>query len=373
MVEALSGAPRPPFHPKDAVVLYGAGGVGRDVLQVLTRDGVRVACVLDRRAQVGDTLSGVPVFRPETCPLSDADRLRMPVVLSLFNREVDAPGIANVLHAAGFARVVPFVDLHASFCDELGDRFWLTNRRVLTDRRAEIEEAESIWADEASRMLFRRLVAFRTEGAYHESLRPDPANAQYLPRDVPKWLGRRPIRFVDCGAYTGDTVTALLTQRLPLGALALFEPESHSFQTLRQVVHAHRQDIDGPATLWPCAVGSRCEMVNFREGFGESSSVAVDGGARVQAVSLDDVLCGWEPSFVKMDIEGAEMDGLVGARHLIAQSQPDLAICVYHRPDHLWQIPIMLGTWTELANYRYYLRVHGFEGFDTVLYACPGR
>jgi hypothetical protein len=88
-------------------------------------------------------------------------------------------------------------------------------------------------------------------------------------------------------------------------------------------------------------------------------------------VALDDVLAGWRPTLIKMDIEGSELAALYGARHLIAESRPSLAISVYHKPDHLWRIPLLLASWPELGGYRYYLRSHGFNGFDAVLYASP--
>jgi FkbM family methyltransferase len=290
-------------------------------------------------------------------------------VLSLFNRDVDIPAVVETLRESGFRRIVPFVDLHADFCDELGDRFWLTSRSVLTNHEAEIKEAETIWADETSRTLFRRLVEFRRSGAYHEAVKPSQQGTQYFPSDVPGWLRRGPLRFVDCGAYNGDTLGAILTLHLPIEALALFEPDRANFEALARFVSDHHETIGAPVTLWPCAVGSECRTVNFREGFGEGSSLATDGPATVPSVALDRVLFGWRPTFIKMDIEGAERDGLLGARQQIAASQPDLAVCIYHRPGHLWEIPLLLREWKEMENYRYYLRVHGHEGFDTVLYA----
>jgi hypothetical protein len=111
--------------------------------------------------------------------------------------------------------------------------------------------------------------------------------------------------------------------------------------------------------------------VGFTSGLGEAGSVSADAAGQVPAVALDDVLVGWRPTFIKMDIEGSEIEGLLGARGLIAAEAPSLAICVYHRPDHLWRIPLLLGGWPEMAGYRYFLRAHGFDGFDTVLYANP--
>jgi hypothetical protein len=71
-----------------------------------------------------------------------------------------------------------------------------------------------------------------------------------------------------------------------------------------------------------------------------------------------------------MDIEGAELEALVGARKTIVERLPHLAISIYHKPEDLWE----LGLWIHRAcgeNYNYYIRNYGHQTFDTVLYAIP--
>src|SRR4029077_1924515 len=122
---------------------------------------------------------------------------------------------------------------------------------------------------------------------------------------------------------------------------------------------------------WPCAVSDRAQLVPFGHGGDEASRIDDGRSTTVTAVALDDVLVGWRPTFIKMDIEGSEVNALIGARTLIGSNRPSLAICVYHRPDDLWRIPLLVSSWRELEGYRYYLRAHAFDGFDTVLYANP--
>ncbi|GHV47002.1 hypothetical protein FACS1894204_09750 [Synergistales bacterium] len=72
-----------------------------------------------------------------------------------------------------------------------------------------------------------------------------------------------------------------------------------------------------------------------------------------------------------MDIEGAEPGALEGAKKIIIQDKPDLAICVYHAIEHYWTIPLMLRSWVK--EYKFYLRTYSFGGFETVLYAAGGQ
>ncbi len=351
-----------------AAVIYGAGSVGQDVFGVLREAGIQVRCVLDRRARAGDTHAGVPMYPLESCPMDRTERAEVPVIIGIFNRSVDIPAVAEQLRAAGFSRIVSFVGLHAEFGAALGDRFWLTRRDAIIQQRADIRRAESLFADERSVAVYRSLVALREAGDYGPSLRPSARDAQYLPSDVPGWLARTPVRFADCGAYRGDTLEELLAAGIDIEASAHFEPDIHNFSAL---VAFLRKRAGAPALAWPCAVSDRAQLVPFGHGGDEASRIDDGRSTTVTAVALDDVLVGWRPTFIKMDIEGSEVNGLIGARTLIGSNRPSLAICVYHRPDDLWRIPLLVSSWRELEGYRYYLRAHAFDGFDTVLYANP--
>jgi len=48
-----------------------------------------------------------------------------------------------------------------------------------------------------------------------------------------------------------------------------------------------------------------------------------------------------------------------------------LAICVYHQPDDLWRIPLLVQRWG--CEYEFYLRQHAYNGFDLVMYGVKGQ
>ena len=72
-----------------------------------------------------------------------------------------------------------------------------------------------------------------------------------------------------------------------------------------------------------------------------------------------------------MDIEGAEKEALIGATQTIQKYKPNLAICLYHKPEDLWELPLLIN---ELSNNSYdmYIRVHEDLYLSTVLY-CIGK
>ena len=89
---------------------------------------------------------------------------------------------------------------------------------------------------------------------------------------------------------------------------------------------------------------------------------------KIQAVKLDNVIDKEENvTFIKMDIEGAELNALKGAEQTILRCRPKLAISVYHKQEDIWEIPSYI---LSLHNdYTFYLRVYSFYGTEIVLYA----
>jgi hypothetical protein len=112
-------------------------------------------------------------------------------------------------------------------------------------------------------------------------------------------------------------------------------------------------------------------MVRFSAMGTDGSAIGEDGDLDVECVALDEVLHNEAPSYIKMDIEGAELDALAGSRRLIAGQSPVLAICSYHRQSDLWRIPLLIHSYNP--DYRFYLRQHLIEGWDVVCYAVPRR
>ena len=67
-----------------------------------------------------------------------------------------------------------------------------------------------------------------------------------------------------------------------------------------------------------------------------------------------------------MDIEGAEIEALQGAQNTIKKYKPTLAISLYHKPEHLFTIPLLINSWN--LGYKFYIRSHGNNLLETVLY-----
>ena len=349
------------------IFVYGAGNDGKDVFELLSTQGLSVVGLLDRQAKQGSEWEGVPVRRADDDSISASERAAAHVVMGIFSPYVDMPPVHKMLADLGFGRVTTYLDLHACFAREIGDRYWLTCHTFYEALKPLIAAGYDLWSDETSRTLYTQLLKFRFTSDYEALPRPE-LSTQYFPTDIPAW--RSPLRFVDCGAYDGDTLAALISRNLAVEAIAAFEPDPANFVKLSRYVGEHRSAMPEVACLFPCGVDSSTKQISFHSGLGEGSHPSNGGNSLVQCVSLDQALPGFKPNLIKMDIEGAEFGALWGARRIIEEERPALAVCVYHRPGHLWQIPLLVQRLSGGGG-RFYLRMHGFNSFDVVFYWVP--
>jgi hypothetical protein len=101
------------------------------------------------------------------------------------------------------------------------------------------------------------------------------------------------------------------------------------------------------------------------------SRISINGDTQMPTKKIDSLPNVGQYNFMKFDIEGEELNALKGGISTIIKNEPVLAVSTYHLPEHHWQILNYLSS--HLHNYAYYLRVHGEQTFDTILYAFPHR
>lgn len=177
--------------------------------------------------------------------------------------------------------------------------------------------------------------------------------------------------FVDCGAYNGDTILEFVDAIKKYEAIYGFELDFDNYEKMKiRTSHLDKVDLVNSGVLNENKVifyGCGSGMNEPREGI--SILKASDGEAlEASVVKLDDALKGKRVSFIKMDIEGSELEGLEGAEKIIKTQGPKLAICVYHKTSDFWKIPILIRKFN--SNYKFRLRHHYYINcYGTVLYA----
>ena len=342
--------------------IYGAGAYGRLVHHLLRTRDLPCHGFIDRKAED-------PAFRAELpAPVVHPDIVDAPassaLVIALHNFIADQAPVVEWARAHRFTEILLPAELPDVLGPEAGS-YWLTGRRHTADHLEQVSALATLLADQRSVDTLASIARFRISADV--SLHP-PSNLsdQYFPRDLP--LPPEPVSLIDGGAYIGDTYDAAVRNGVTLAEWYAFEPDPENFTGL--VRTAARADVERIA-LFPCGLGHTSAQVSFSAGETSGSHAVADGPATttVHIVALDEVLRGASPTFVKLDIEGFEREALAGMRETLRGSRPRLAMSVYHKPDDLWALPFKVHEMFPEA--KLYLRQHGFNGFDTVLYAVP--
>jgi FkbM family methyltransferase len=280
--------------------------------------------------------------------------------LAIFNHQNDVEPLIKKLRSAGFQKIYTFGELH-EFLD-LPPVFWLGKRSDVQKCKSDILRAFDCMADEKSRAIFCDHIGLRLGFRPGSLASPDRRN-QYAPADI---SGLNPQRLIDGGAFDGDTLRTLLKKHRRLDSVAAFEPDLDNFRKLVKTAATRRKEIL-EVMLFPAGLGDKIGNAEFAGGKGAGSKLSEQGGSTVPVVALDDVLPNFSPTFIKLDIEGSELSALRGARGLITYHKPCLAVCVYHMPKDLWEIPLIVKS--MLPNHRLRMRCHGYNGLELVLYA----
>jgi FkbM family methyltransferase len=185
---------------------------------------------------------------------------------------------------------------------------------------------------------------------------------QYFPSDVINLTKNE--SFVDIGAFDGDTIRDFIKRvRGRFDNIFSFEVNKNNFKLLRKSI----DNIPNNSKIKIYNFGISDKEYDIRYSFGDSQSTIGVGTGKGHVKPLDNVLSKKKVTFIKMDIEGAELNALRGSKEIIKSQKPKLAISVYHDFKHLWEVPLYIKK--LVPDYKIYFRHHTNLEYETVCYA----
>lgn len=170
--------------------------------------------------------------------------------------------------------------------------------------------------------------------------------------------------FIDAGCLNCHTAF-LFHQKCKgcYGQIIAFEPDPENYkqcQTMQREYHLEN------CRLIQAGLGKENEVVHFTATHNGSSTISPEGTEQIRLVTLDSIVNERKVGFIKMDIEGAELDALQGSAKTIKRDKPLCAISVYHKPGDV--IVIMQYLKHLVPEYQFALRHYKVIN-ETVLYA----
>ena len=336
------------------VWIFGAGGFARALGEVLLSEGFQVYGFVVSESREG-TLLDLPIVT-----WKDITWENVQLAMGVFSHMTSYTKILNEAHDAGFSKVFMPWELYAQFEKQLGWRYWLTPLNYITDNLSKIQSAVQVLADQESVDCLLNVLLFRV-GLLAEYADYRSTDQHYFNNLSLKSFGKKAIKFVDGGAYTGDSYQEAM-DAVKIDTAYLFEPDPKNFGRLTQVVGDN-------AICYPLALSNQEKTITFASGVGPSSAATDHGDIKIEASSLDTLFPTQQIDFVKFDIEGSEADALLGAKNLLTRCRPVVAMAMYHRPGDMWELPLLVNQLVN--NYKFYIRQHDNNSFEAVFYAIP--
>lgn len=350
------------------IILYGAGsGFVTFSVFVLEKYGLKAYAILDHKFKANNTYCKIPAFSPVQYRPTAEEKETAVIIITVGKKEYHDE-IFQCLRDLGFKNILLANDLYEYHLHYASEEIEKKGIGYYLENKEKIINSIDLFADNLSLEIFSRVIETHL---LRKPLRI-PCNIleeQYFPKDIN--LNKGYSRFINCGAYNGDTIKKLNELFGRINALACFEPDPENFELLTQYLNNNKNKIAQSVKAFPYGVFSHEIQLHFAGGNKINSAISDKGKSVVQCVALDHVIPNFNPTFVSMDIEGAEFEALKGSEALIKRSKPDLAICVYHMPNHIWDIPFYLHS--LCLGYRFYLRNYTSFIAETVLYATTAK
>lgn len=240
----------------------------------------------------------------------------------------------------------------------------LFTKEYMLENFDKLEKVYSLLADKSSKEVYKAVIEFKITGDIDclKRVHTPPGEAY---ENIIKPSGNE--IFVDLGAYTGDTVAEFLSHTK--GAythIYACEPNKRNFRKLGESTA-----LIGNITLINAAAWDCDTTLIFSKGGGRMPHLASEG-VETKAVSVDSILEGKECTYIKYDVEGAELKALEGSTQTIVNFAPKLNVALYHRVGDIFELPLFVNS--LCPKYRFYIRHFPYyPAWDTNLYAkCNG-
>ena len=368
------------------LVIFGSGDRASQIIpKYFTYDPIKFICD-NSPIKWGKHMMGIPIYSPEK--LSDKPENYVVVIaiddyvaIDSIQAQLGDYGVKNVFHFS----VLHHLNTFWRYDGSLAYSFHELNTYPIVNNAAEkISEVRAMMSDEKSIKVFDSLVEKLCYNVSDYSDICDDWHDHYFSDNIFEYENQEV--FVDGGGFDGaDTIRLLKILGNRFKKAYVFEPDENNFARLCRNIDSlvsSNEELENSFNLFRMGLYDSAKDVGFIH-WGNYGSRIAEGDAAgwsstngysatrkggISTVRLDDVIPETERvSLIKLDVEGAEIAALNGAKRIITKNQPKMALSIYHRIEDLWEIPLLIKS--MVPEYKLYVRHHSFGLGDKVLYA----
>jgi len=338
-----------------SLVLFGASEFGLYAQDSLRMNNIMVDYFCDNDvSKCGSIISGAAIISPDQL-LALYGRVNI-LITSMYRAEIER----QLLHLGFSESDIYFIPR------EIYGRlsYYKKSQEAISCSCERIAEALDILEDIKSKQVFINIIKHKMSFDFN-LINEIIDHEQYFDSSILEFCDHE--TFVDAGAYDGQTTMEFIAKvKGRFNKAFVFEPDKNMLDKVAGTIDSVNKDNN--IKLIAGGVYDKSGVIKFTPGEIGGSHISNNGSENIEIYKLDDVLKDEDVTFIKMDIEGAEMNALIGAQNIIRENKPKLAICTYHMPPQdFWEIPLYIKT--LVPEYKIFIRHYGYDVRDTICYA----
>lgn len=221
-----------------------------------------------------------------------------------------------------------------------------------------------MFTDDLSREIYKNVLKYRmtfdTDYTIRAHALSEQEGKQDLDNVILRGLEGEASVFFDVGGFDGQSTVDFIDKVNKYKKVYFFEPDE-------TMMHKSKKRLSSNADIEfiQAGVGAVNGSAQF-DNIGDSGGyVSLVGKQTIQVVTLDEFITS-ELSYIKMDIEGAEMDAICGAEQFIKKMHPLLSVSVYHRQGDIHRLTKKILNFNP--QYHIYIRHYTDRYDDTRIY-----
>lgn len=354
------------LHDRD-IYIYGCGNAGTTLTKRLQNAGYVIQGFIDNgQGKSKGTYEGIQIYRTEELYKVIEKEKPMVIIVALFSMHIypqikssleNVFGLqAEIYYFTEFRKLETIfnTDLEPAFSAFMGE-----NPEQLVLEKEKIISVYDVLEDDESKSLYCELLEFYL-GKKFVDFTLLPFEEHYFAYDIYS-INEEEV-FVDCGAYDGDTLEIFIkNQDNKFKKYIAIEADEINCTKIQQKIDDNRVSVLNHF------IADDNYVINF-ESTGTSYGMGGANGSSVMTKTLDELTYSDAPTFIKVNLEGYDLDAIRGASTIIKEYKPIVSVQGHHKSNHFWEIIETLKAMAD--DYKFYLRNYGGI-IEYTFYAIP--
>lgn len=326
------------------ILLYGTGNGADKILNELNRLDIKVSGIFASSGFVRDRyFHGFKVMSLEEAEKKYSD------FIGLFSFGSSRPEVLE--------NIKSIMTRHTLLVPEVpvcGDEIF--NLQFAKSHSDELYRAYDLLCDDKSRKVFENIVTFKLTGDISKLFECETTEDEAFQNIL---ILRSGDSFLDLGAYNGDTVLDFIKRVGTFSYITAVEPDPKTFAKLLK----NTEDLG--VECINAAISRKCGAIPFSF---KSSRGSVSGGDDfIKSVNIDSLSQNRHFDYIKFDVEGKELEAIIGGEYTIKKDRPKMLISAYHKSEDLFTIPLKVHEFCP--DYKIYIRHYpAVPAWDTNFY-----